>query len=204
MRLRVCLSVGVAIAWSVVLPLGADTPAQLNKLDEALAFLRTRNAQQFALNTAKGIDEESYVSIGGIEQWVSIRGQDRANPVLLFLHGGPGNVTSHWTFAVFAAWEAHFTVVQWDQRGAGRTLRKSGRAVAPTMTLERMTQDGVELAEYLRKRLGKEKMLSLRIRSVRFSVCGWCGRDWTCSMCTWVRDRSPITAGTMRSRMTLS
>jgi alpha-beta hydrolase superfamily lysophospholipase len=113
-----------------VLPLAGDTPAQLNKLDEALSFLRARNAEQFAINTAKGIDEESYVSIGGVEQWVSIRGQDRANPVLLFLHGGPGDATSHWTFAVFAPWEAYFTVVQWDQRGAGRTLRKSGRAVA--------------------------------------------------------------------------
>jgi pimeloyl-ACP methyl ester carboxylesterase len=55
--------------------------------------------------------------------------------VLLFLHGGPGDVTNPWAFAMFAAWETHFTVVQWDQRGAGRTLRKTGQAVAPTMTL---------------------------------------------------------------------
>jgi pimeloyl-ACP methyl ester carboxylesterase len=75
---------------------------------------------------------------------------DRANPVLLFLHGGPGDVTNPWAFATFAPWGKSFIVVQWDQRGAGRTLRKAGPAVAATMTLDRMAQDGIELAEYLR------------------------------------------------------
>src|SRR5262249_12629821 len=93
------------------------------------------------------------------EQWVTIRGWDRKNPVLLFLHGGPGEVTDLWTYALFAPWERHFTVVQWDQRGAGRTLRKSGPSIAPTSTLERMVKDGVEIAEYLRKSLGKEKII---------------------------------------------
>jgi pimeloyl-ACP methyl ester carboxylesterase len=60
---------------------------------------------------------------------------------------------------MFAPWETRFTVVQWDQRSAGRTLRKAGQAVAPTMTLDRMTQDGIELVEYLRKRLGKDKVI---------------------------------------------
>lgn len=133
--------------------------AQYRKLDETLAFLRERNAKQYAINAAKGIDEASYITIGGIEQWVTIRGQNRDNPVLLFLHGGPGDVTNPWTFVIFAPWEKHFTVVQWDQRGAGRTLRKSGPAVAPTMTLDRMAQDGIELTEYLRKHLGKDKII---------------------------------------------
>jgi pimeloyl-ACP methyl ester carboxylesterase len=133
--------------------------AEYRKLDALVSFLRARNAEQFAIRSAKGIDEAIFVSIGGVEQWVTIRGQDRANPVLLFLHGGPGDVTSCWTFALFAPWEEHFTVVQWDQRGAGRTLRKSGPAVAPTLTVDRMAQDGIELAEYLRKHLGKDKII---------------------------------------------
>jgi pimeloyl-ACP methyl ester carboxylesterase len=132
---------------------------EYRKLDALVSFLRARNAEQFAIGP-KGIDEASYVPIGGIEQWVTIRSQDRANPVLLLLHGGPGDVTSCWTFAMFAPpWEEHFTVVQWDQRGAGRTLRKSGPASAPTLTVDRMAQDGVELAEYLRKHLGKDKII---------------------------------------------
>lgn len=138
-------------------PTALDT--EYRKFDEMVSFLRARNAKQFAISSAKGIDEGSYITIGGIEQWVTIRGEDRSNPVLLFLHGGPGDVTNPWSFAIFAPWEKYFTVVQWDQRGAGRTLRKTGPNVAPTMTVERMTQDGIELAQYLRKYLGKDKVI---------------------------------------------
>jgi pimeloyl-ACP methyl ester carboxylesterase len=138
-------------------PPGVDS--EYRKFDQALSFLRERNAREYAIDSVKGVDEASYVSIGGIEQWVTIRGEDRSNPVLLFLHGGPGDVTNPWSFAMFAPWEAHFTVVQWDQRGAGKTLTKSGSSVAPTMTLDRMTQDGTELTAYLCKHLGKSKVI---------------------------------------------
>jgi pimeloyl-ACP methyl ester carboxylesterase len=133
--------------------------AEYRKFEELASFLRTRNAKQFAINSPKGIDESGFVTLGDIEQWVTNRGQDRDNTVLLFLHGGPGDVTNPWAFALFAPWQKHFTVVQWDQRGAGRTLRKSGRKVAPTITVERIVQDGIELAEYLRKRFGKDKIV---------------------------------------------
>ena len=132
---------------------------EYRKLDALVSFLRARNAEQFAIRSPRGVDEASFVPIGGLEQWVTIRGQDSANPVLLFLHGGPGDVTSCWTFALFASWEEHFTVAQWDQRGAGRTLRKNGHSVAPALTVDRMAEDGIELAEYLRKRLGKDKII---------------------------------------------
>jgi hypothetical protein len=128
------------------------TDAEYRKFDDLVSFLRARNAQQYAISSLKGIDESQFVTIGGIEQWITIRGWERDNPVLLFLHGGPGDVTNPWTFALFAPWEKHFTVVQWDQRGAGRTLRKSGPAVAPTITVDRMVQDGIDLSEYLRYR----------------------------------------------------
>src|SRR6478672_7291952 len=126
---------------------------EYRKLDALVSFLRERNAKQFAIRSAKGIDEAGYVNIEGIEQWVTIRGQDRTNPVLLFLHGGPGDVTNPWALLKFAPWETYFTVVQWDQRSAGRTMRKTGRAVASTMTLDRTAQDGMGLTEYLRQRL---------------------------------------------------
>lgn len=133
--------------------------AEYRKLDELVSALRARNANQFAIVSPKGIDERGFVTLGGIEQWVTVRGQDRGNTVLLFVHGGPGDVTNPWSFALFASWEKHFTVVQWDQRGAGRTLRKSGPKVAPTITVDRIVHDGIELAEHLRKRIGKEKMV---------------------------------------------
>ena len=179
MRTHVLFSISVAIALSVSQPLSAQgrdakptqrgsergmkepkaVDSEYRKLDGLVSNLRARNAQQFAINLAKGIDEASFISIGGIEQWVTIRGQDRANPVLLVLHGGPGDVTNPWTFALFAPWEKHFTVVQWDQRGAGRTFSRTGPTVAPTMTLDRMAEDGFELLDYLRKHLGKDKII---------------------------------------------
>jgi len=135
------------------------TESEYRKFDDRLSFVRARNAKQYAISSPKGIDEAQFVKIGGIEQWVTIRGWDRDNPVLLFLHGGPGDVTNPWTFALFAPWEKNFTVAQWDQRGAGKTLRKNGPAIAPTITVDRMVQDGIELSEYLRKHLGKDKII---------------------------------------------
>jgi pimeloyl-ACP methyl ester carboxylesterase len=135
-----------------------QTISEYRKFDDLVSFLRTRNARQYTITSPRGIDEAQYVTIGGIEQWVTIRGWDRENPVLLFLHGGPGDVTSNWTFSLFAPWEKQFTVVQWDQRGGGKTLRKTA-SVAPTMTVDRLVQDGIELSEYLRQHLGKDKII---------------------------------------------
>jgi pimeloyl-ACP methyl ester carboxylesterase len=103
--------------------------------------------------------EEMFVRIGGIDQWITIKGDDRNNPVLLFLHGGPGDAWSPFADAMFAGWEKDFTLVQWDQRGAGRTYGKNGPSVAPTMTIERMVQDGIEVAEFLTKHLNKKRII---------------------------------------------
>lgn len=132
---------------------------ELQKLDAVLEFIRRRNAKDYAITTTKGIDEARYVEIGGIEQWITIRGEDRANPVLLFLHGGPGDATNPWGFAGFRSWLRYFTVVQWDQRGAGRTLGKNGPSLGPTITIDRMTHDGIELAELLRRTLNQDRII---------------------------------------------
>ncbi len=108
---------------------------------------------------SSSIEEGRYIRIGGIEQWISIKGADRNNPVLLVLHGGPGNAWSPYAASMFAGWDRDFTVVQWDQRGAGRTFGKSGPAVADTMTIERMVQDGIEVALFLKTHLGKERIM---------------------------------------------
>jgi pimeloyl-ACP methyl ester carboxylesterase len=140
---------------------GQTSDSAYRKFDGVLAFIRQRNAKQYAITSPSGIDEASYVQIGGIDQWITIRGQDRANPVLLIVHGGPGDPTNPWTFRIFAPWEEKFTVVQWDERGAGRTLAKSGPGIASTLTVDRMAQDGIELAAYLCQHLGKPKVIVL-------------------------------------------
>jgi len=124
-----------------------------------MAFLRARSARDYAITSPNGIDEGKYVEIGGIQQWVTIRGEDRNNPVLLFLHGGPGDVTNPWGYAVFRLWLKHFTVVQWDQRGAGRTFGKNPGSPPQAITIARLTQDGIELADLLRKQLHKNKII---------------------------------------------
>jgi pimeloyl-ACP methyl ester carboxylesterase len=133
--------------------------ADLQKLDGMLEFLRRRNAQDYAITTPNGIDESRYVTVGGIEQYITIRGEDRSNPVILFLHGGPGDATNPWGYAAFRTWLRHYTVVQWDQRGTGRTLGRSGPSIAPTITIERMVDDGIELAGSLRTTLNVEKVI---------------------------------------------
>jgi len=116
-------------------------------------------AQASPVATPQGVKEEMFVRIGAIDQWITIKGDDRNNPVLLFLHGGPCDALSPFADAMFAGWEKDFTLVQWDQRGAGRTYGKSGPSIKPTMTVERMAQDGIEVAEFLTNHLGKKKII---------------------------------------------
>src|SRR5512142_1882859 len=99
-----------------------------------------------------------FIRIGGTDQWVTIKGVDRDNPVVLFLHGGPGDAYSPYADSLFAGWDKDFTVVQWDQRGAGRTYGKNGPSIEPTMTVERMVQDGIEVATFLTKHLHQRKI----------------------------------------------
>jgi pimeloyl-ACP methyl ester carboxylesterase len=133
--------------------------AEVQRLATMLEFLRDRNAREYAVTAANGIDEARYVQVGGIEQWITIRGYDRGNPIVLLLHGGPGDATNPWGYAGFRSWLRQFTVVQWDQRGAGRTLGRNGPALGPTITIERMVQDGIELTELLRDSLKQQKMI---------------------------------------------
>jgi len=105
----------------------------------------------------RGIDETGFVRIGGIEQWVGIQGSDVRNPVILFLHGGPAEAQSPF-LKQFVPWETDYTVVNWDQRGSGRTYGRNG-ASTPDMTLDRLCEDAREVAEHARKRLGKKRII---------------------------------------------
>lgn len=106
-----------------------------------------------------GIDERLQVQLGGIKQWITIKGRDDRNPLLLFLHGGPAapEMPTSWTFQ--DDWEDFFTVVQWDQRGAGKTYADNDPAkVKPTLSVPRMLGDTEELVQYLRQRFHKDKL----------------------------------------------
>jgi pimeloyl-ACP methyl ester carboxylesterase len=108
-----------------------------------------------------GIDELEAVELGGIKQWISVRGNNPANPLLLFIHGGPGSpmMGESWTFQ--RPWEDFFTVVQWDQRGAGKTFSAAHRKVDQSMTIEQMQADAEELVQLLLQTYGKKKIFLL-------------------------------------------
>jgi pimeloyl-ACP methyl ester carboxylesterase len=105
------------------------------------------------------IDESRYVEIGGVKQWVVVEGGDCANPVVLIVHGGPGNPNTPFAHTLFGDWAKDFTVVHWDQRGAGKTFQASPPAQGEALTIERLTADGVEVARYATQRFGKRKVI---------------------------------------------
>jgi len=111
------------------------------------------------------INEKRFIIINGIEQWVTIKG-DSTKPVILFLHGGPGSPLSPYADSIYREWEKDFILVQWDQRGTGRTYGRNAPAeLSPAflksnpLTVDQMTTDGIVLTEYLVKYLGKQKVI---------------------------------------------
>lgn len=117
-----------------------------------------RLAKRLVITTPHGISESRFVPIGGIEQWVSLRGDDRRNPALLIVHGGPGS--SYEMFApIMRPWEEHFTIVQWDQRGAGRTFGRNGADGSGEVNVARLAADGIEVAEWVRAHLGHDRLI---------------------------------------------
>jgi pimeloyl-ACP methyl ester carboxylesterase len=105
-----------------------------------------------------GIQELRSVQIGGIAQWISIRGTDRNNPILLFVHGGPGAPMMPLSWAYQRPWEDFFTVVQWDQRGAGKTFAAAQDRRVPDLSVERMRSDTEELIEWLLRTYGQKRL----------------------------------------------
>ncbi len=121
----------------------------------------SKNEQQMRLS------ESQYVLIGGIKQWVTINGESCLNPIVLVVHGGPGNPLSLYHESLFQAWEDEFTIVHWDQRGAGKTYEAN--QTVGELTPERLTNtklsmallvsDGLEVTDYIRKKFGQDKII---------------------------------------------
>jgi proline iminopeptidase len=128
----------ISLSFCVLPVMRANDAAQAYTRDNATATIR--NARKIV--TANGVERLEKVRIGGIEQWVSVRGTDRRNPVVLYIHGGPGYVSIPMSWWFSRGWEEYFTIVQWDQRAAGKThLANNPETVAKTLTRERMIVD---------------------------------------------------------------
>ncbi|MES2825264.1 MAG: alpha/beta hydrolase [Pseudomonadota bacterium] len=113
------------------------------------------------------VNENLYVQIGGIKQWITIRGKNYKNPVLLIIHGGPGNPLSLYAENMYPNWDQEFTVVHWDQRGAGKTFEINQATSELTyeeleqtgLSMDLMVHDGLEITDYLRTKFKTEKII---------------------------------------------
>lgn len=138
----------------------------MNLVLRALGFILFVLSSNSVLAQSKGISEAKFVKIGGVDQWVTISGNDLSKPVILFVHGGPGSVMTPYAKNIYGDWEKDFILVNWDQRGAGRTYGRNAPPGATEeywienpLTVEQITGDAIELTEYLINYLDKEKVV---------------------------------------------
>ncbi|MGH6966036.1 MAG: serine aminopeptidase domain-containing protein [Phenylobacterium sp.] len=101
------------------------------------------------------IDEGLFIPVGGLEQWVTIRGSDVRNPAVLVLSGAGAAFSG--AAPLFEPWQARFTVVQWDQPGAGATAARAGVDLEP-LSYARVARDGLAVVEAALARLGQAKL----------------------------------------------
>jgi pimeloyl-ACP methyl ester carboxylesterase len=110
------------------------------------------------IKTSNGISSLEEITLGNLKQWIFIRGTDQKNPVLIFLHGGPGApvVGMSSSRKLDAKLIKHFTVVHWDQRGTGKSYNSD--IPINSMTFDRLVEDCNELIDYLRNRFDTPKV----------------------------------------------
>jgi pimeloyl-ACP methyl ester carboxylesterase len=157
MMVMVCRVLAASVALAVAVPATANAKSAFTQ-ERARSIVG--NLQQVV--TEHGIDKQMLVPINGTKQSITIRGRDMHNPILLFIHGGPAapEMPTSWTFQ--NPWEDYFTVVQWDQRGAGKTYNANDPAkIAPTITLPQMVSDTEAMVRYLRATYAKPKIFVL-------------------------------------------
>lgn len=107
---------------------------------------------------AGGVDEAGYRRIGGIEQWITVRGRHKDAPLILLLHGGPGFTSTPSSYFETAGWQEYFLVAEWDQRGAGKTLARAPDNQG-SLTVERMLDDAEAVAADLRQRYHRKTIV---------------------------------------------
>ncbi len=133
----------------------ADAPNRAFSRDHATAIIGNWRK----IVSPRGIDERLEIPVGGTRQWISVRGRDSRNPIILMIHGGPASPETQTSWTWQSDWEDYFTVVQWDQRGSGKSYVANDPAViGPTLSLKQIAADAAEVVQYLRAKYGKDKI----------------------------------------------
>ena len=119
-------------------------------------YLQHKLLKETRITAPNGIDLLEKITLGGVEQWILVRGEDISNPLLLFLHGGPGTPVMPIAREHNTILEKHFIVVHWDQRSSGKSYNPS--IPLESLTIEQFVSDAAELAQLLRERFHKTKI----------------------------------------------
>lgn len=125
-------------------------------------FSKKKMYYKHKINTSNGIDEEVILQINGIKQYLYIRGENIDNPIILFLHGGPGTSMLAELHVYQYAFEKNYTVVNYDQRSANMSYylnKKDWTSIAQTITTENLFKDIKDVVDYLLKRFNKKKII---------------------------------------------
>ena len=141
-------------------PLPSHSSESIGALMWAREVLQKHQTTVYAVKDPLGIEELKPVKIGGINQWLHIRGRNRSNPVLLYLHGGPGGPMIGLMDATQRPWEDYFTVVHWDQRQTGKSYYPANDETDP-LTVEQFIRDAEEVILFLRRHLKQDKLFVL-------------------------------------------
>ena len=121
-----------------------------------LLLLRAAGKAKYARVPKGGINESMILDVNGTKQWLNIYGTDRTNPVLLYLHGGPGEATSHIDYAFTRKWADAYTVVTWDQRNCGKSF--DCKQNSTPLSKELFLADGKAVTDFVLRYLSKEKL----------------------------------------------
>lgn len=118
--------------------------------------------KELAITTENGIDEFRNIEIGGFQQAIYIRGENKNNPIILAIHGGPGSPLMPLSYVYQQPLEKDYTVVNWDQRNSGKSYYLNDpKEVYDTLTLDRMLLDVKEVVDYLLNEFNQQKIIIL-------------------------------------------
>jgi len=145
--LKILRSVGLVLLGLVLLLCGI------------VGVARLLNLRDFRITSETGIEEHTFLELGGIEQFVQIRGECTSNPVIIAVHGGPANPLPHLAYQFQRELEKDYTIVHWDQRGSGRTYFKNTGVEQPDTSLELILSDMDQLVDYARERFSQDQVI---------------------------------------------
>jgi pimeloyl-ACP methyl ester carboxylesterase len=147
---------GTCLLLFGVLPAAGQTAAAPYDYSRARSIVTDRDS----IVTPNGVQQTFQATVGGLSQWVYVRGQEKQNPIILFVHGGPASPMAPVAWMWQKPLEEYFTMVHYDQRGAGKTYATTDTTgLGKTITTAQYVADAIEMAQLVCRRYGKQKVI---------------------------------------------